>query len=175
MDTLQLAMALLPGGRVVGLDLSGAGSPQCTHGHRQTHLARDPGDPTAGDGAAFLPVLAMARGHGLKITVHVGEVLRPEDTAALLSARPDRIGRHGCFLVRVRMWGCGLPHAVAPLAPGHATFLDDAQWQECRHIPVEVRFVWVGLRLAPFVAFIHRRGFSDLPDVQCVLPHRVGH
>lgn len=55
------------------------------------------GDPTAGDVSAFLPTLAAARAAGLRLAVHVGEVLAPAETEALLDAAPDRLG-HACVL-----------------------------------------------------------------------------
>jgi adenosine deaminase len=68
------------------------------------------GDPTKGDSAAFVPALARARQHGLKLALHVAEVDWPADTGLLLAVRPDRIG-HGTHIG-------GGGRAVPPAARG---------------------------------------------------------
>lgn len=75
-DTVNLAAAYMARG-VVGIDLSG--------------------DPSKGSPDNFLPALARARSLGLKLSVHLAELDRPQDTEALLTSLPDRIG-HGTFL-----------------------------------------------------------------------------
>lgn len=56
------------------------------------------GDPTKGEWANFEPALQRARLHGLKITLHAGEVRgRDDEMAAMLAFHPDRFG-HCCFV-----------------------------------------------------------------------------
>ncbi|KAM3084498.1 hypothetical protein ACMFMF_001854 [Clarireedia jacksonii] len=53
------------------------------------------GDPTVGDISIFGPAFKKARGLGLKITIHFGEVPQPPtptELRTLLSYEPDRIG-----------------------------------------------------------------------------------
>ncbi|KZO96729.1 adenosine deaminase-like protein [Calocera viscosa TUFC12733] len=77
---VQMAKELKQAGRaIVGVDLCG--------------------DPLAGDMKQFAPILASVHDVGLKLTVHIAETPQngEEDTLALLSAKPDRLG-HATFL-----------------------------------------------------------------------------
>lgn len=93
---MQLALALRPGGIVVGIDLSG--------------------DPTRGEWTTWEPALAAARAGGLPLTLHCGEVDNEDEVSpsremhmsvvarrhlthcpvfkvrAMLSFRPERLG-----------------------------------------------------------------------------------
>ena len=70
---MELAIAAAAEGPyVVGVDLSG--------------------HPGVGDASTFVEPLVRARQAGLKLTVHVAELLRPHDTGMLLAMRPDRLG-----------------------------------------------------------------------------------
>ena len=71
LETVQLA-AKFRQAYVVGVDFSG--------------------NPTKGSFAQFVPAFALAREFGLKVVVHSGEVDHPEDTASILSFRPERLG-----------------------------------------------------------------------------------
>ncbi|XP_075995544.1 N6-Methyl-AMP deaminase [Genypterus blacodes] len=80
METVKLAedFMLASDGLVVGLDLSG--------------------DPTVGHGKYLLPALQRAKNCGLKLSLHLSEVLSQlEESDLLLNLPPDRIG-HGTFL-----------------------------------------------------------------------------
>lgn len=80
METVQLAEEFLlsSDGLVIGLDLSG--------------------DPTVGHGRDLIPALQRAKNSGLKLSLHLSEVLSQHDeTDLLLNIPPDRIG-HGTFL-----------------------------------------------------------------------------
>lgn len=80
METVQLAEEFLLSseGLVIGLDLSG--------------------DPTVGHGRDLIPALQRAKNSGLKLSLHLSEVLSQHDeTDLLLNIPPDRIG-HGTFL-----------------------------------------------------------------------------
>ncbi|KAG1892905.1 Metallo-dependent hydrolase [Suillus fuscotomentosus] len=57
------------------------------------------GDPRSGDMQSFTQHLARAKGAGLGLTVHIAESTNntTEDSLALLSCRPDRLG-HATFL-----------------------------------------------------------------------------
>jgi adenosine deaminase len=55
------------------------------------------GDPTRGDARTFLPLLADARGAGLRVSVHCGETMNVAETEAILDTAPDRLG-HMCVL-----------------------------------------------------------------------------
>ncbi|KAG2052526.1 Metallo-dependent hydrolase [Suillus hirtellus] len=57
------------------------------------------GDPRSGDMQSFTQHLARAKGAGLGLTVHIAESTKntTEDSLALLSCRPDRLG-HATFL-----------------------------------------------------------------------------
>ncbi|XP_075883494.1 N6-Methyl-AMP deaminase [Nelusetta ayraudi] len=80
METVKLAeeFMLSSDGLVVGIDLSG--------------------DPTVGHGKDLLPALQSAKNCGLKLSLHLSEVLSQlEETDLLLDLPPDRIG-HGTFL-----------------------------------------------------------------------------
>lgn len=75
--TVDLAIELSSQGRpghglVVGVDLSG--------------------NPTKGAAEAFLPALRRARQHGLKLSIHCGEVCNDQDTTAILELAPERVG-----------------------------------------------------------------------------------
>jgi len=50
------------------------------------------GNPTRGKFADYVEVFEEARRCGLRIAVHVGEVDDPQDTAAVVRFRPDRLG-----------------------------------------------------------------------------------
>ncbi|XP_014671937.1 PREDICTED: adenosine deaminase-like protein [Priapulus caudatus] len=79
-DTVRLATqyAASSGGVVVGVDLSG--------------------DPAVNDARVFIPVLREASAAGLKLSLHLAEVVNNEETLELLRCvRVDRIG-HGVFL-----------------------------------------------------------------------------
>lgn len=80
METVQLAEEFLlsSDGLVIGIDLSG--------------------DPTVGHGRDLIPALQRAKNSGLKLSLHLSEVLSQHDeTDLLLNIPPDRIG-HGTFL-----------------------------------------------------------------------------
>lgn len=80
METVQLAEEFLlsSDGLVIGIDLSG--------------------DPTVGHGRDLIPALQRAKNSGLKLSLHLSEVLSQHDeTELLLDIPPDRIG-HGTFL-----------------------------------------------------------------------------
>ncbi|KAG2065864.1 Metallo-dependent hydrolase [Suillus decipiens] len=57
------------------------------------------GDPRSGDMQSFIRHLSRAKGAGLGLTVHIAESTKntTEDSLALLSCRPDRLG-HATFL-----------------------------------------------------------------------------
>ncbi|KAK6932335.1 Adenosine deaminase domain [Dillenia turbinata] len=76
MDTVQLALEMRNLG-VVGIDLSG--------------------NPVVGEWATFLPALKYAREHGLRLTLHCGEVPNHEEVQAMLDFCPERIGHACCF------------------------------------------------------------------------------
>ncbi|KAK5964428.1 hypothetical protein GCK32_022472, partial [Trichostrongylus colubriformis] len=70
-------LQFLESGVIVGIDLSG--------------------DPSV-DGRHFIPVLQQARAAGLKVSVHLAEVLSGlKEVDEFLVFRPDRIG-HGTYL-----------------------------------------------------------------------------
>ncbi|KAL4658771.1 adenosine deaminase-like protein isoform X1 [Arapaima gigas] len=80
LETVKIAedYMLSSDGIVVGMDLSG--------------------DPTIGHGKDLLPALQKARNCGLKLALHMSEVLsQKEESELLLTLPPDRIG-HGTFL-----------------------------------------------------------------------------
>lgn len=50
------------------------------------------GNPSVNDAQDFVPVLRQAKEMGLSLAIHLAEIDRPEDTAALMALPPDRIG-----------------------------------------------------------------------------------
>jgi hypothetical protein len=44
------------------------------------------------DAQDFVPVLRQAKEMGLSLAIHLAEIDRPEDAAALMALPPDRIG-----------------------------------------------------------------------------------
>lgn len=50
------------------------------------------GNPSVNDALDFVPVLRQAKEMGLSLAIHLAEIDRPEDTAALMALPPDRIG-----------------------------------------------------------------------------------
>ncbi|KAL3696727.1 hypothetical protein R1sor_010803 [Riccia sorocarpa] len=76
METVELAWELRHRG-VVGIDLSG--------------------DPAVGTWNTFLPALMRAKQLGLPLTLHCGEVPRPEEIRAMIALKPSRLG-HVCCL-----------------------------------------------------------------------------
>ncbi|GAB1606104.1 adenosine deaminase-like protein [Argonauta hians] len=78
-DVVDIAVELLhkSDGIVLGLDFSG--------------------DPKVNDATVFIPLLRKAKSNGLKLAIHLAEVLNTSETQELLLVEPDRIG-HGTFL-----------------------------------------------------------------------------
>lgn len=73
LETVQLALKLRHRG-IVGIDLSG--------------------NPTKGSWRDWTPALQTAREHGLKITLHAGEVQDDEEMKAMLDFKPVRTHSH---------------------------------------------------------------------------------
>ena len=80
------------------------------------------GDPAIGEWPTWAPALSAARAAGLGLTLHAAELYRPEETAAMLDFRPERLG-HMCCLneqlqkaLWVRHLGLGLTLEVWPQA-----------------------------------------------------------
>lgn len=55
------------------------------------------GNPKINDAKDFIPVLAHAKSSGLKISVHLAEIVNPLESHQLVEIVPDRIG-HGTYL-----------------------------------------------------------------------------
>ena len=105
--TVDLAIELHGAGtgRVVGVDLSG--------------------NPTLGEFASFEPALRRARAHGLNITVHCAEVVKPAEVRAIEAFAPDRLG-HALHLPRdvlakllARDPGARIPIEICPTSNMH--------------------------------------------------------
>jgi hypothetical protein len=71
----------------------------CVHAREAgvEHVEWRAGNPTVGEWDSWAPALREAQRLGLKLTLHVGEVYNPKETAAMLNLCPDRVG-HCCFL-----------------------------------------------------------------------------
>ncbi|CAH1790085.1 unnamed protein product [Owenia fusiformis] len=79
-ETVDLAVKYkqISNGKVIGIDLSG--------------------DPSVNDARDFIPAFKCARSKGLKLALHLAEVLdQNAETESVLDLPPDRIG-HGTFL-----------------------------------------------------------------------------
>ncbi len=68
---VELAAQFLPGGIVIGVDLSG--------------------NPRVGEWTTWLPALTAARAAGLRITLHAAEIPNVPETHAMLDFAPDRL------------------------------------------------------------------------------------
>lgn len=78
LDSVRLALATPERRRLVrGVDLAG--------------------NPTLGEFAPFVPALREAREAGLGVTVHCGEIAKPNEVRDILAFRPDRLGHALCL------------------------------------------------------------------------------
>ena len=135
---------------------SGRGGPR--EGAAVTSPAPALGNPSVNDSKDFVPLLKRAKDMGLWLAIHLAEIDRPEDTAALMALPPDRIGRARTAQAGGRGGGqsCSFSfplaqrHSRGPtsrnltlVATGHGTFLDYESMTEAeRSIPIEVG--WAG-------------------------------
>ena len=121
------------------------------------------GDPTKGDVGEFVPAFRRARGGGLKVTVHLGEV----------SHRHQLIGREADLLLKARVAtrfaGGGPPSHARQIGPCH--FLIQSH-DGTYHITQDSRRnLCEGLTCSPYYAPHLTHRIPRSPRISCARPY----